>query len=61
MGFTNLLRDYEKYTEAEAHEMGINDSVTHVDFMIGTQDLSITGVDKNGNCHKIFENGEWAI
>ena len=61
MGFTNLLRDYEKYTEAEAHEMGINDSVTHVDFMIGTQDLSITGVDKNDNCHKIFENGEWAI
>ncbi len=61
MGFTNVLRDFEKYTEDEAHALGINDSVTHVDFMIGTSDLSITGIDKNGNEVKIFENGEWAF
>ena len=61
MGFTNVLRDFEKYTEDEAHALGINDSVTHVDFMIGTSDLSITGIDKNGNAVKIFENGEWAF
>ncbi len=61
MGFTNVLRDFEKYTEDEAHALGINDSVTHVDFMIGTSDLSIVGVDKNGNEVKIFENGEWAF
>ena len=61
MGFTNVLRDFEKYTEDEAHALGINDSVTHVDFMIGTSDLSIVGVDKNDNEVKIFENGEWAF
>ena len=61
MGFTNVLRDFEKYTEDEAHALGINDSVTHVDFMIGTSDLSITGIDKNDNEVKIFENGEWAF
>ena len=61
MGFTNVLRDFEKYTDDQAHEMGINDSVTHVDFMIGTEDLSIVGKDKNGNEVRIFENGEWAF
>ena len=61
MGFTNVLRDFEKYSEDEAHALGINDSVTHVDFMIGTSDLSIVGVGKNGKEIKIFENGEWAF
>ncbi len=61
MGFTNVLRDFEKYTEDEAHALGINDSVTHVDFMIGTSDLSIVGIDKNDKEVKIFENGEWAF
>ncbi|MBQ9070617.1 MAG: aminopeptidase [Clostridia bacterium] len=61
MGFTNVLRDFEKYTDDEAHALGINDSVTHVDFMIGTRDLSIVGIDKNDNEVKIFENGEWAF
>lgn len=61
MGFTNVLRDFEKYTDDEAHAMGINDSVSHVDFMIGTSDLSIIGVDENGKEHKLFENGEWAF
>lgn len=61
MGFTNVLRDFEKYTEDEAHALGINDSVTHVDFMIGTSDLSIVGIDKNDKEVKVFENGEWAF
>ena len=54
MGFTNVLRDFEKYTDDEAHAMGINDSVSHVDFMIGTADLSIIGVDKNGTSDMCF-------
>ena len=61
MGFTGVLRDFEKYSDDEAHALGINDSVTHVDFMIGTSDLSIVGIDKDGNEVQIFENGEWAF
>ena len=41
--------------------MGINDSVIHVDFMIGTRDLSITALCEDGKTVKIFENGEWAF
>jgi len=60
-GFTNLLRDYDKYTEKEAHELGINDSIVHEDFMIGTADMNITAVCNDGKEVKIFENGEWAF
>ena len=61
MGFTNVLRDFEKYTDDEAHALGINDSVTHVDFMIGTADMSIKAICADGREVQIFENGEWAF
>ena len=60
-GFTGVLRDYEKYSEEEAHNIGINDSIIHVDFMIGTDDLSIEAICENGKTVKIFKNGEWAF
>ena len=60
-GFTNTLVDYDKYTEKEAHEMGINDSIIHEDFMIGTADMSIIGICEDGREVEIFKDGEWAI
>ena len=60
-GFTNVIKGYENYTEAELHEMGINDSITHEDFMIGTADLSITAVCDDGKEIAIFKDGEWAF
>ncbi len=60
-GFTQLYPDFEKYTEAELHSFGINESLSHVDFMIGTRDLSITGIDENGKEIAIFKNGNFAF
>ena len=60
-GFTNTVVDYDKYTKDEMKEMGINDSAIHVDFMIGTEDMSIVGVKKDGSEFVIFENGLWAF
>ena len=60
-GFTNLLRGYENMTEEEAHKMGINDSIVHEDFMIGTRDMSIVATTADGKKVQIFENGEWAF
>ena len=60
-GFTNTIVDYDKYTNEEMKEMGINDSAIHVDFMIGTEDMSIVGVKKDGSEFVIFENGLWAF
>ena len=61
MGFTNVLKDAEKYTDEEARAKGINDSITHVDFMIGTKDMSITALCRDGKTVSIFKDGEWAF
>lgn len=61
MGFTNVLAGAENYTDDEAHALGINDSVTHVDFMIGTRDMSIKAILENGKTADIFKDGEWAF
>ncbi len=61
VGFSNCIKDYDKYTLEECQKMGINDSMIHVDFMIGTDDLEITGVDKKGRRHPIFKDGNWAF
>ncbi|MBR3715494.1 MAG: aminopeptidase [Clostridia bacterium] len=60
-GFTNVLKDYDKYTVKECHEKGINESMIHVDFMIGTSDLSIVGVTRDGKRVQIFKDGNWAF
>jgi len=60
-GFTNTVKDFEKYTLEELHEMGVNDSIVHVDFMIGTEDLDITAETFDGKTVQIFKNGNWAI
>lgn len=59
VGFKELL-DVNLTTE-EAKEKGINDSMIHVDFMIGTKDMNIVGEDANGKKYQIFKDGEWAI
>ncbi len=60
-GFTNTLRDYEKYTEEERKAMGVNDSIIHEDFMIGADDLSIVATCRDGKEVQIFKDGEWAF
>ena len=60
-GFSNCLKDYEKYSVKEAEEQGINDSMIHEDFMIGTADTAITGVTADGRRVPIFRGGEWAF
>ena len=49
-GFTNLHKNYDNMTEEDAHNAGINKSVIHEDFMIGTEDMSITAVCADGRC-----------
>ena len=48
-------------TAEERKEVGLNDSMIHVDFMIGSSDLEITAETFDGKIVKIFENGTWAI
>ena len=45
--------DFDKY--------GINDSLTHVDFMVGSADLDIVGITHDGEEIQIFKDGNWAF
>lgn len=59
--FEDNMKGYESMTREELKEKGFNDSVIHVDFMIGAEDLSIIGFDHRGISYQIFKNGIWAI
>ena len=60
-GFNECLKGFEKYTDEECKQRGINDSMIHVDFMIGSADMSIVGVTKDGTRVQIFKDGNWAF
>lgn len=45
---------------ADVQQAGLNDSLIHVDFMVGTKDLSITGIQKDGAEVPVFVNGDFA-
>ncbi len=60
-GFNNCLENYENYTNEECEKLGVNNSMIHVDFMIGSKDLSIVGVTKDGKRIQIFMDGNWAF
>ena len=60
-GFPELYPGALDMDVEQRKEIGINESMIHVDFMVGTRDLSIVGVDKNGKKIQIFKGGTWAI
>lgn len=60
-GFTMLYPGYENMSEDELYEAGINRSISHVDFMIGSKDLRIVGTTEKGEEIEIFRDGNWAF
>ena len=60
-GFADTIKDFDKKTLDECRELGINDSMIHVDFMIGCDTMNIDAECGNGETVRIFENGNWAF
>ena len=58
-GFSNLLPNHEKLSKEEQTALGLNDSMTHVDVMIGSSDLAVDGVLPDGSLIPILRDGEW--
>ena len=61
MGFNECLKNFENYTDEECKKHGINDSMIHVDFMIGAKDTNVIGTTKDGKKVQIFKDGDWAF
>lgn len=45
----------------ELAENGLNESLTHVDFMIGSEKMNIDGIKQDGTSEPVFRNGDWAF
>jgi len=61
MGFADTIRGFSEKTLEECRALGINDSMIHVDFMIGTPDLSIDALTRDGETVPVFRGGSWAF
>lgn len=60
-GYSESVPDYHNKTREQIREAGVNESMIHVDFMIGTADLSVVGHCKDGSTVQIFKDGTWAF
>ncbi|MEI5907514.1 aminopeptidase [Bacillus spongiae] len=48
-------------SEEERKEAGMNDSIVHEDFMIGSEAMDIDGIYEDGTSEPIFRKGNWAF
>ena len=59
--YAECVKGGEDMTKEELKAHGLNDSITHVDFMVGTADLRITGKTKDGREVPVFVDGNFAL
>lgn len=60
-GFSSSIVGNEEMTLEQCREKGINKSIVHEDFMIGSADLDITAKTRDGKSVQIFKDGNWAF
>ncbi|MBQ8427276.1 MAG: aminopeptidase [Clostridia bacterium] len=59
--YPTTIKNGDKYSLKELKAKGVNDSTEHIDFMIGTPDISVIGIEKDGTETQLFVDGEWVI
>ena len=59
--FLSSKKKLPDMSEEELKERGMNRSMTHVDFMVGSEDLEITGIMHDGREIPVFRNGNFAF
>jgi aminopeptidase len=57
--YSSCLREGDKLTPAELAAKGANDSLIHVDWMIGSGALDIDGITATGAAEPLMRQGEW--
>lgn len=60
-GFNETIPGFADMSKEQLKEKGINDSMIHVDFMIGSAELDVTGYTRDGKVVPIFRQGNWAL
>lgn len=59
--YSENISGYETRTQSENRALGMNDSLIHVDFMVGSAEVSVTGVKKDGTEVILLKDGDWQI
>jgi aminopeptidase len=57
--YSGCLRDGDKLTPSQLAAKGANDSLIHVDWMIGSDKLDVDGITASGGVEPLMRNGEW--
>ena len=59
--YPNCVKGGEQLSPEEQKKLGLNQSINHVDFMVGTADLQITGITHEGKEIPVFVDGNFAF
>ncbi|MBV8550139.1 MAG: aminopeptidase [Acidobacteriaceae bacterium] len=57
--YSTCLRDAESLSPDELAAKGANDSLIHVDWMIGSPEMNVDGIAADGASEPLMRNGEW--
>lgn len=59
--YQTCIKDGTQMSDEELLASGMNDSIIHVDFMVGGPTLNIVGYTKSGEAVQVFKDGNWAF
>lgn len=59
--YPTTVKDGASMSSEQLAQIGGNDSAAHVDFMVGTPDLEITGITGDGTEVPVFRSGDWCL
>ncbi len=60
-GFDMCVKGFEEKGKEECRKEGVNESMIHVDFMIGSDSLDIDALTRDGRTIPVFRGGDWAF
>ena len=58
--YSKCFKGGENLSKDEIIKRGGNSSMIHIDWMIGSDEINVDGMNSNGAAIPIFRNGEWA-
>jgi aminopeptidase len=57
--YSSCLKDGDKLSKAELAKLGANESLIHVDWMIGSGEMDVDGITAAGKAEPLMRKGEW--
>jgi aminopeptidase len=59
--YSDTMQGATGRTEEENRKLGMNDSMIHTDFMVGSDQVTVTGIRRDGSQVVLLKDGDWQI